>query len=482
MAELICFFTFPERNNESNYFIVESTITLHQLQNFLLTSKIIDESFTIETASNEALSEENLAALIAEAVSSDSPLQIVLKAKSTGSQPAEESPAQKEVPKAKEPIGPTMRSILEKIGVKFDESILNDVQKCLGSLPFPYSFLFKQYLDQIMANPNILQSTVQQIAQMFSVDEKTLLDEVNVAIDFIKNPPAPEPVVQQAEAEVPAAKMEEAAPQPLVGPILAQLLKERFGIEEASLYSREDIQNIVNRLPFFRILLSCVENPNIVHSFANGLAYRFSVDREKVTEELKQFGELLRSTQPQPSAEANPPVPGLRMNRRGRCNRWRTNNFHPATCDSCKSMISGVRYYCLHCKNFDLCSACEQKNTDAPFHDETHIFAKIKNPATPYRIDELIKPNAGAPPHCFSGESQPATEAAKPDSAPNHRAHPRFRCAFPVPNEQSNGTQPEDHPWFKRFSQRAEAKNRMDQLEASVKQLKETISQLQNGN
>ena len=433
---------------------------------------------------------ENLAALIAEAVSSDSPLQILLKAKSTGSQPAEQSPAQNnEVPKAKEPIGPTMRSILEKIGVKLDESILSDVQKCLESLPFPYSFLFKQYLDQIMANANVLHSIVEQIAQMFSVDEQTLLDEVNVTIDFIKNPPAPAPVVQQAEPEISAPKMEEAVPQPLVGPILSQLLKERFGIEESSLYSREDIQNVVNRLPFFRILLSCTANPNIVHSFANGLAHRFSVDKEKVTEELKQFGELLRSNQP---AEPNPPVPGRHMNRRGRCNRWRASNVHPASCDSCKSMISGIRYYCLHCKNFDLCSACEQKNTDAPFHDEAHIFAKIRNPATPYRIDQLIEPRPSVPhshprcfnipfPHCFSGESQP-NKVAKADSAPNHRAHPGFRCPFPgVANEQSNA-QPEDHPWFKRFAQRAETKNRLDQLEASVKQLKETISQLQNNN
>lgn len=454
--------------------MIDSTITFHQLNNFLLNSKIIDDSFTIETATNEILSEENLSSLIAEAVRTDSPIQIIFKAKAACPQlEVSEPPAQSVIlPIKVEPIGPTMRSILEKIGVNFDLSALDDVQKCLGSLPFPYSFLFKQYLEQIKANPNVVHSIAEQIAQMFSVDEKTLLAEVNVALDYINNPPAPEPIVQKAEPEIAAPKIEEVlqeSAKPVIGPILAKILKENFEVEESCLHSHEEIRKVVNELPFFRILLASAENPNILQFFATGLAYRFSVDREKVNEELKQLSEILRA-QPQEctNQRGNQTSPDTirRVNRPARCNKWRSRSFHPATCDSCKAMISGIRYYCLHCKNFDLCSTCEQKNTDAPFHDESHIFAKIRDPATPYRIEELINPNTSRLSH------------------PRSFAHTSFRNPIPaVRNEHSHSnSQPEDYtsPWFKRFAKRAEAAHRLDQLEASVKQLKETVSQLQN--
>ena len=40
---------------------------------------------------------------------------------------------------------------------------------------------------------------------------------------------------------------------------------------------------------------------------------------------------------------------------------------------------------CLTCRNYDLCSICEERNEREPFHDEKHIFAKIKDTKTGYR-------------------------------------------------------------------------------------------------
>src|SRR3990167_2309559 len=152
MSEIICFYTFPE-TNESNYFLVENNISLHQLKEFVINMKLIDDSFTIETACHEPLTEENLVPLIAEAASSDSPLQILFKRKATSPVAAPEPAIPQPVLEPKiERIGPIMRSILEKIGVKFDESVLSDVENYLASLPFPYSSLFKQYLQQAKEN------------------------------------------------------------------------------------------------------------------------------------------------------------------------------------------------------------------------------------------------------------------------------------------------------------------------------------------
>lgn len=56
-------------------------------------------------------------------------------------------------------------------------------------------------------------------------------------------------------------------------------------------------------------------------------------------------------------------------------------------CDGCypedktKSKdIIGVRFVCLDCKNFDLCSSCEQKGVEIGDHRRSHNMGKIKKP------------------------------------------------------------------------------------------------------
>lgn len=47
-------------------------------------------------------------------------------------------------------------------------------------------------------------------------------------------------------------------------------------------------------------------------------------------------------------------------------------------CNVCsRSNITGARFKCLFCKDFDMCEECEAKTQ--PMHDITHMFIKIKD-------------------------------------------------------------------------------------------------------
>jgi next-to-BRCA1 protein 1 len=51
---------------------------------------------------------------------------------------------------------------------------------------------------------------------------------------------------------------------------------------------------------------------------------------------------------------------------------------HPGVvCDGCGNGISGIRYKCNNCPDFDLCQTCEAKGG---VHDASHVFLKIAKP------------------------------------------------------------------------------------------------------
>jgi len=60
---------------------------------------------------------------------------------------------------------------------------------------------------------------------------------------------------------------------------------------------------------------------------------------------------------------------------------------HRATCDSCNKNIVGIRYKCSVCPDYDLCSVCEELNTQKETHPQNHYFLKINKPISgcPFR-------------------------------------------------------------------------------------------------
>ena len=57
------------------------------------------------------------------------------------------------------------------------------------------------------------------------------------------------------------------------------------------------------------------------------------------------------------------------------------------TCDLCgESPLTGIRYKCLNCPDFDLCMKCEPIHS----HEKTHVFAKIHIPAPKLPLDQVL--------------------------------------------------------------------------------------------
>eukprot|EP01114_Cavostelium_apophysatum_P014673 TRINITY_DN3861_c0_g1_i1.p1 TRINITY_DN3861_c0_g1~~TRINITY_DN3861_c0_g1_i1.p1 ORF type:complete len:246 (+),score=1.94 TRINITY_DN3861_c0_g1_i1:87-740(+) len=98
-----------------------------------------------------------------------------------------------------------------------------------------------------------------------------------------------------------------------------------------------------------------------------------------------------------------------------------------ARCDGCgQNPITGIRYKCGHCADFDYCERCETNSMAN--HDKTHCFIKIRNPALKVPTQEkLLRPfpvdfNAAAAPQPYPPAQQapwPAQGGYPPGPGPN---------------------------------------------------------------
>ncbi|BES88881.1 Zinc finger, ZZ type [Nesidiocoris tenuis] len=91
----------------------------------------------------------------------------------------------------------------------------------------------------------------------------------------------------------------------------------------------------------------------------------------------------------------------------GRPNRDRS--VHPGvTCDGCESPVTGYRYKCVNCADYDLCSSCEQKG----IHSE-HVVVRYPSPMSHdhhllKRLNKLCKRyRVSAPEYMVYGGSAP---------------------------------------------------------------------------
>ena len=99
--------------------------------------------------------------------------------------------------------------------------------------------------------------------------------------------------------------------------------------------------------------------------------------------------------------------------------------FFGVQCDGCNAKpITGVRYKCLSCENFDLCEACESKGVH-----QHHVFAKLKSPE-----QEAPKTNSSVPPiDLFK-----LAEQAQPFLKQIHHAFENKKCFFKEAFNQKN--------------------------------------------
>ena len=160
-------------------------------------------------------------------------------------------------------------------------------------------------------------------------------------------------------------------------------------VDHSKVKSIEDIDALIEKLPqgmarIVKIKLARVaENPNKLKWISKRLSRKFNVAEEELLEEAKAVVEQYIHFK----AEKNATESESKESK-----EEKKTEYHPARCDSCKIRIKGIRYWCLNCKNFDLCSECEEKNTKENFHDEKHIFAKIKEARTAYRAFPMSEP------------------------------------------------------------------------------------------
>jgi len=104
-----------------------------------------------------------------------------------------------------------------------------------------------------------------------------------------------------------------------------------------------------------------------------------SLAEDILSEGMKEFEQRVNPVVPEEEIEISRPIPQMQ---------------HNAACDHCSAMIKGVRYKCMNCPDYDLCSQCESENMYNSFHDETHVFVKLVKPSQslPQKEEPLPEP------------------------------------------------------------------------------------------
>jgi len=86
----------------------------------------------------------------------------------------------------------------------------------------------------------------------------------------------------------------------------------------------------------------------------------------KIEEQLKGFGETAFDTFAQV----------FDSNKKAATKPKEATVIHPAICDNCQERITGLRWKCLNCPDYDLCTSCKQQDVHTQHPD--HQFLKLE--------------------------------------------------------------------------------------------------------
>jgi len=103
----------------------------------------------------------------------------------------------------------------------------------------------------------------------------------------------------------------------------------------------------------------------------------------KIADQLRGFGETALGTLAQV----------FESNKEETKERKKEEVIHPAVCDNCQERIKGLRWKCLKCADYDLCSTCKQNNVHA---QPDHQFLKLERAL--FKVREPCQRPASAPP------------------------------------------------------------------------------------
>jgi len=200
----------------------------------------------------------------------------------------------------------------------------------------------------------------------------------------------PEPVLEEAEPEPepivdePEPIPEESQPEPIknepsvpksepfkIGETLAGVLG-RFGVEvDLSEFKPCDLGKLLP-FPFNGILQDLP--PEFLEQIISPFALMLQVSGSDLAKDIRALMNHLTAPAPEPiQKEPEIPVPEPVRSEPEQPKLFE----HAAICDSCEQPIRGIRYKCLHCRDYDLCENCEARNAQDNFHDENHVFAKL---------------------------------------------------------------------------------------------------------